>query len=227
MRVLIIEDEKRLAYNVARSLREACGYAIDVALNGEDGLFMALETVYDAICLDMMLPRLDGEGVLRGIRTRKCQTPVLMLTAKDDTTSIVAMLNLGADDYLGKPFDLEELRARLQALIRRSNGHSAPLLTVADLSLDVARALVKRAGRVISLAPMEFRVLEYLLHHEGRIVSKTQLLEHLYDVNWEKFSNVVEVYISGLRKKIDAGAHVKLIHTLRGHGYVIRAEQAE
>lgn len=224
MRILVIEDEKRLAHNIARSLREACGYAVDIALDGEEGLYLATENVYDAICLDLQLPKLAGTDVLRRLRALKLRTPVLILTARDESASVVVLLNLGADDYLAKPFDLEELKARLQSLIRRSQGHADSILLVENLEMDVARAIVRRGGIAVSLSPMEYRVLEYLMHHPGVVVSKSMLLEHLYDYNWEKFSNVLEVYIWGLRKKIDAESEVKLIHTLRGHGYVLCAE---
>ncbi len=222
MRILVIEDEKRLAHNIARSLREACGYAVDVALDGEMGLYMATVASYDALCLDLMLPGLPGLEVLRRLRAMKLRTPVMVLTARDETASVVTLLNEGADDYLAKPFDLEELKARLQALIRRSEGHADATLVVGDLEMDVSRAVVRRGGTALSLSPMEYRVLEYMMHRPGVIVTKTKLLEHLYDFNWEKFSNVVEVYISGLRKKIDANSEAKLIHTLRGHGYMLR-----
>jgi two-component system response regulator PhoP len=165
--------------------------------------------------------------VLRRLRAANVRTPVLILTARDETASVVSVLNQGADDYLAKPFDLEELKARLQALIRRSQGHADSVLTVGDLEMDVARAVVRRGGMALSLSPMEYRVLEYLMHRPGIIVTKNNLLEHLYDFNWEKFSNVVEVYIWGLRKKIDAEHEVKLIHTLRGHGYMLRVGPQE
>jgi two-component system response regulator PhoP len=213
LRILVIEDEKRLAHNIARSLREACGYAVDVALDGEEGLYM--------------LPRLSGMEVLRRLRGLKLRTPVLIVTARDETASVVTLLNQGADDYLAKPFDLEELKARLQALIRRSQGHADSVLRVGDLEMDVARAVVRLRGTALSLSPMEYRVLEYLMHRPGMVVTKGKLLEHLYDFNWEKFSNVVEVYVSGLRRKIDAESETKLIHTLRGHGYVLRAGAPE
>jgi DNA-binding response OmpR family regulator len=222
VRILVVEDEKRLAHNIARSLREGCGYAVDISLDGEEGIYLAAENTYDAICLDLMLPGLAGTEVLRRLRGLKLRTPVLILTARDETASIVSLLNQGADDYLAKPFDLEELKARLQALIRRSQGFADSLLTVGDLEMDVSRAVVRRGGIALSLSPMEYRVLEYLMHRPGIVVTKSKLLEHLYDFNWEKFSNVIEVYVSGLRKKVDADRPSKLIHTLRGHGYVLR-----
>lgn len=222
MRILIVEDEQRLAQNIARSLQETCGYAVDVASDGEDGLFMATETLYDAIVLDLMLPKSPGAEVVLSMRDQGVKTPVLILAARDKKETVVDLLNRGADDYLSKPFDLSELRARIQALIRRSQGHADPRLTVGDLELDVSRGIVQRAGTAIALTPMEYRVLEYLMHRPGGVVSKTELLEHLYDFNWEKFSNVIEVYVAGLRKKIDADTDRKLIHTVRGRGYLVR-----
>ncbi|GAC1361789.1 MAG: response regulator transcription factor [Acidobacteriaceae bacterium] len=222
MRVAVIEDEARLAENIAASLREGSGYAVDVARDGEEGLYLATTNTYDAVILDLMLPRLSGVEVLKKMRRAGVKTPVLILTARDEKESVVGLLNEGADDYLTKPFDLGELRARVQSLIRRSQGHAVPKLTLGDLEMDTVRAAVRRAGVVVMLVPMEYRVLEYMMHRPGKVVSKAELLEHLYDFNWEKFSNVIEVYIAGLRKKIDAGTGVKLIHTLRGHGYVLR-----
>jgi DNA-binding response OmpR family regulator len=227
LRILVIEDEQRLAHNIARSLREACGYAVDISLNGEEGLYMGNLDSYDAVCLDLMLPGMSGAEVLRHLRNNGRKTPVLILTAKDETASVVDLLNRGADDYLAKPFDLDELKARLQALIRRSQGHADSTLTVADLEMDVARAVVRRRGVALSLSPMEYRVLEYLMHRPEVVVTRGMLLEHLYDYNWEKFSNVIEVYISGLRKKIDTDSRPKLIHTLRGHGYILRAGESD
>src|SRR3989441_1977994 len=222
MRVLIIEDEPRLAENVARTLRETAGYAVDVAADGQEGLFLAESTPYDAVLLDLMLPKLDGMQVLKRIRESGQHTPVLVLTARDDKESVVALLNAGADDYLTKPFDLGELLARTKALIRRGKGQPSPVVTIGDLQLNTANRAVQRAGRTIMLTAMEYRVLEYLAHRPGAVVSKTELLEHLYDYNWEKFSNVIEVYISGLRRKLDDGSDRQLIHTVRGQGYVLQ-----
>ena len=222
MRVLIIEDEQRLASNMAEALREACGFAVDTAPDGEEGLFMASGAQYDAVLLDLMLPKVAGAAVLRRMRAQGIKTPVLVLTARQERESVIRLLNAGADDYLSKPFDLGELIARTKALIRRSQGHATPRLGLADLELDTVAGTVRRGGRDVSLTPMEYRVLEYLMHRTGAVVSKTELLEHLYDYNWEKFSNVIEVYIAGLRRKVDAGAAVKLIQTVRGRGYVLR-----
>lgn len=227
MRVALIEDERRLAENIAASLREGAGYAVDVARDGEEGLYLVTENQYDAVVLDLMLPKISGSEVLRRIRAAGTKTPVLILTARDGVESIVGLLNDGADDYMTKPFDLRELRARLQTLIRRSQGLITAKLVLGDLELDMERATVRRAGTVLTMTPMEYKVLEYLMHRPGKVISKTELLEHLYDFNWERFSNVIEVYIAGLRKKIDSAAQTKLIHTVRGHGYVLRESESE
>jgi DNA-binding response OmpR family regulator len=222
MRVLIIEDEARLAENIARSLRESAGYAVDVALDGEEGAFMAESNPYDLVILDLMLPKLDGLTVLQRMRSGGSAVPVLVLTARDEKESIVALLNAGADDYVAKPFDLGELLARAKALIRRGKGQSAALLKVGDLEINTADLSVRRKGKLVSLTAMEYRVLEYLAHRAGAVVPKTELLEHLYDFNWERFSNVIEVYVSGLRRKLEDSGDSKLIHTLRGQGYMLR-----
>jgi two-component system response regulator PhoP len=172
-----------------------------------------------------MLPRRSGLDVVKDIRKRGKTTPILILTAKDERESVISLLDAGADDYVTKPFDLGELLARAKALIRRGKGQPTPVLRVEDLVIDHARRSVKRAGREVQLTPMEYRVLEYLAHRQGVVVPQTELLEHLYDYNWEKFSNVIEVYISGLRRKIDTGSAAHLIHTVRGHGYVLRSEE--
>ncbi len=222
MRVAVIEDERRLAENIAASLRETAGYAVDVARDGEEGLYLATTNGYDALVLDLMLPKLSGVDLLTRLRAAGVRTPVLVLTAREGVDSVLRLLDRGADDYMTKPFDLRELRARLRALIRRSQGYAEPVLTIADLEMDSTRAEVRRGGASLSLSPMEFKVLEYLMHRQGRVVSKNELLEHLYDFNWEKFSNVIEVYVAGLRKKIEGSSGPRLIHTLRGHGYMLR-----
>jgi DNA-binding response OmpR family regulator len=225
MRVLVVEDEKRLAENIARSLRENTSCAVDVVLDGEEGIFLAESSPYDLIVLDLMLPKLSGLDLLRQYRKNGHKTPVLILTARDEKDSVIALLNAGADDYLSKPFDLGELLARSKALIRRGKGEHSPLIVIEDLELDSVGRRVRRAGQSIVLTPMEYRVLEYLAHRPGAVVSKTELLEHLYDYNWEKFSNVIEVYISGLRRKIDENSSVKLIRTFRGQGYSLQANE--
>ena len=219
MRVLIIEDERRLADNIARSLRESAGYAIDCAYAGDEGLYMAQSNPYDLVLLDLMLPGMDGSAVLQKLRATGIASPVLVLTARDERESIIHLLNEGADDYVTKPFDLGELIARAKALIRRGKGHGAPILRVQDVEIDTSRQQVSRSGKPILLSAMEYRVLEYLAHRQGAVVSKTELLEHLYDFNWERFSNVIEVYISGLRRKLNDRSG-ELIKTLRGQGYL-------
>lgn len=221
MRALVIEDERRLAENIAQGLRQSEGFAVDVAPDGEEGLFLSQECAYDIIILDLMLPRLSGEALLDRLRSGGAETPVLILTAKDSKATIISLLNAGADDYLAKPFDMGELIARAKAAIRRNKGHAKSKLSIDTLELNIATRSVRRAGQIIELTPMEYRVIEYLMLHSGSIVSKTELLEHLYDYNWEKFSNVIEVYISGLRRKLDFDGHLKLLHTFRGHGYLL------
>lgn len=222
MRALVVEDEPRLAENIASGLMRCGGFAVDVALDGQEGLQSAEASVYDLIVLDLMLPRLTGEQILKRLRAAGSSCPILVLTAKSGKEDLIAALNLGADDYLAKPFDMGELVARAKSIIRRSKGYASSKLSLDTLDLDFSERSVHRSGKLIKLTPMEYRVLEYLLLHKEKIVSKTQLLEHLYDFNWEKFSNVIEVFISGLRRKIDCDGDVKLLHTIRGHGYSLR-----
>jgi DNA-binding response OmpR family regulator len=220
VRVLIIEDEKRLADNIARSLRESAGYAVDCVHNGSEGLYMVGSNPYDLVILDLMLPGVDGLGVLGKMRSDGKAVPVLVLTARDERESVIALLNAGADDYVTKPFDLGELIARVKALVRRGKGHSSASLKVRNVEIDTSTRRVICNGKAVALSAMEYRVLEYLAHRQGAIVSKTELLEHLYDFNWERFSNVIEVYISGLRRKLDDKNGI-LIQTLRGQGYML------
>ena len=227
MHVLVVEDEERLAENLATAIQKNAGFVVDVALNGVDGLHLATSGVFDAIILDLMLPGMSGQEVLAGLRKTGDKTPVLVLTAKEDKASVIALLDSGADDYLPKPFDLGELLARLKALIRRGKGQASPQLVVGDLVLDFNTRSAKRAGQSVELSPMEYRTLEYLMMRKGSVVSKEELLEHLYDYNWEKFSNVIEVYISTLRRKIDSDKSERLIHTLRGRGYVLRTGEPQ
>ncbi len=221
MRVLLVEDEVRLAENLAAALRDGPGFAVDWAADGEAGDDSARNRVYDLVILDLMLPKLDGLGVLRRLRAREDPTPVLILTAKDGATSIIELLNAGADDYLAKPFDLGELIARAKALIRRGKGASHPTLTALDVELNTLEQTVRRAGVLVDLSPTEYRILEYLIHHPRKIVSKREMLEHLYDYNWEHHSNVIEAHVSNLRKKLDAAQPEAepVIETMRGRGY--------
>jgi DNA-binding response OmpR family regulator len=222
MRVLIVEDEAKLARNIGRSLQETAGYAVDVSTDGEDGLHMAESNSYDTIVLDLMLPKLDGLTLLTRLRKGGSRTPVLVLTARDEKESVVRLLNAGADDYLAKPFDLGELIARVKALIRRGKGQPDSVLRAGTVVVNTLDHQVTLRGKSIRLTAMEYRVLEYLVHRPGAIVSKTELLEHLYDFNWEKFSNVIEVYVSGLRRKLNDGSSHQLIQTVRGQGYLLR-----
>ena len=219
MRVLLVEDEQRVAEIIASALREGPGYAVDIAADGRTGSSLAHDGVYDLIVLDLMLPGLNGLEVLRSIRNRNDRTPVLILTAKIEKQSTVELLNAGADDYLGKPYDLGELIARIKALIRRGKGTPSPIFNVRDLEINSVEKTVKRSGQPVELSPMEYRILEYLVHNPRAVISKRQLLEHLYDYNWERHSNVIEAHISNLRRKLDADSEASYIKTLRGHGY--------
>jgi two-component system response regulator PhoP len=227
MRVLLIEDERRLAENVATALRDGPGFAVDCAEDGLTGLDLAGNHCYDLIVLDLMLPRLDGVALLKKLRSTGDRTAVLILTAKSGPVSIVELLNSGADDYLSKPFDLGELIARAKALIRRGKGIADPTLRLSDLELNTVEQTVHRSGRPVDLSPMEYRILEYLIHRPRVIVSKRELLEHLYDYNWEHHSNVIEAHVSNLRKKLDAVTQQPSIETLRGRGYRMIAERQE
>jgi DNA-binding response OmpR family regulator len=222
MRVLIIEDEKRLAANISRSLRESAGYAVDWAPDGSEGLYMAQSNPYDLMILDLMLPKIDGHTVLQRLRTGGLTFPVLVLTARDDKETVIRVLNEGADDYVSKPFDLGELIARAKALIRRGKGQSTSTLRISNIEINTADRTVRREGRDIFLTGMEYRVIEYMAHRRGAVVTKAELLEHLYDFNWERFSNVIEVYIAGLRRKLDNGDNDSIIQTVRGRGYLLR-----
>lgn len=221
MRVLIIEDEVRLAKSVAQALRECASFAVDISHDGEDGLHMATTNPYDLLILDLMLPKIDGLTILRSLRSRKSSVPVLILTARDTTNDVIEGLETGSDDYLVKPFDMGELVARCKALIRRAHGQPSPILTVGPLSLNTATRQVEFAGRRQMLRGMEYRLLEYLAMRAGQVVSKTDILEHLYDFNSENFSNVIEVYVSSLRRKFDPHTPRRLIHTIRGQGYLL------
>ena len=223
MRVLVVEDETRLAENIASGLREGPGYAVDVAHNGEDAMHCCATATYDLIVLDLMLPRLSGEEVVRRLRAARNATPVLMLTAVAETGRIIHMLDAGADDYLTKPFDLGELIARSRALIRRGKGVSEPILRCGSLRVHTGEQTVSHGSRTIELSPTEYRILEYLMFRPRVIVSKRELLEHLYDFTWEHHSNVIEAHISNLRKKLRTVTESEVLETLRGRGYRLAA----
>jgi two-component system response regulator PhoP len=225
MRVLLVEDEQRLAENIVAALREV-GLAVDHAAEGETGSFLGEQGVYDAIVLDLMLPGKSGQKVLRDLRQRKLHTPVLILTAQEGKESIVELLNSGADDYLSKPFDLGELIARIKALIRRGKGTATTVLTMADVEVNTIHQTVHRRNQLIDLSPTEYRILEYLIHRPRAIVSKQELLEHLYDFDWEHHSNVIEAHISNLRRKLNKAETEPLIETLRHRGYRLRGGES-
>ena len=216
-----MEDEQRLAENIVAALRET-GLAVDHAADGETGSHLGEQGVYDAIVLDLMLPGKSGQRVLQDLRRRKLHTPVLILTAQESKESVVNLLNAGADDYLSKPFDLGELLARIKALIRRAKGVSTPVLVVSDLELNTVQQTVTRRGRSLDLSPTEYRILEYLMHRPRAVVSQRELLEHLYDFDWEHHSNVIEAHISNLRRKLNVNGTEPLIETLRHRGYRLR-----
>ncbi len=223
MRILFAEDEPDLNEIVAQKLKSD-GYSVDCCFNGEEALDVLSYTEYDAIILDIMMPKLDGLSVLKKLRASGKSTPVLLLTAKDGVEDRVNGLDRGANDYLVKPFSLEELSARIRAMTRTSFGRVSNVLTVADLSLDCASHLVKRGERVINLSSKEFALLEYLMNNKGTVLSREKIENHIWNFDYEGGTNVVDVYISYLRKKIDGESPVKLIHTVRGRGYVIREE---
>jgi two-component system OmpR family response regulator len=216
MRVLVVEDESRLAEHVASALREA-GYAVDVASDGERGDFLAQTERYDAVVLDLGLPRIDGLSLLDRWRRAGLTMPVLVLTARGSWHEKVQGIDAGADDYVAKPFHVEEVIARVRALIRRAAGHAASELRCGPLTLDVARARVSIDGAPIKLTSHELRLLSYLMHHRGRVVGQAELIEHIYAQSFERDSNTVEVFIARLRRKLGA----ECIRTVRGLGYCI------
>jgi len=221
MRVLIIEDERRLARNIATVLREQASFAVDISADGEDGLHMAMTNPYDLVLLDLMLPKIGGREILRRLRQAGKVTAVLILTARDARADIVEGLDAGCDDYVTKPFDMGELVARCKALVRRSYDRPSPEIRVGGLVVNTAARRVTCGGKAVLLPAMEYRLLEYLALRGGQVVSKSEILERLYDFESEKFSNVVEVYISSLRRKLSACGQGPVIHTMRGQGYVL------
>jgi two-component system, OmpR family, response regulator len=224
VRVLIVEDDATIADFVAKGLAEA-GYAVDVAPDGERGLELANAGTYDAAIVDVMLPKLDGLTLIDRVRARGIRTPVLILSARRTVDDRVSGLQAGGDDYLIKPFAFAELLARLQALIRRSSGATEPTrLSLADLSLDLLTRKTERAGKSLELRPREFALLEYLMRNAGRVLTKTMILSHVWGYNFNPGTNVVDVLVSRLREKIDRDFEPKLLQTVRGVGYVLRAD---
>ncbi len=222
MRILLVEDDLKIASFVLRGLKGA-GYAVDHAVDGEHGLFLAINKPYDAAVVDIMLPGLDGLSVIERMRQAKVNLPVIILSAKRSVEDRVKGLRTGSDDYLTKPFAFSELLARLQALMRRASGAAEPtMLSLGDLSMNLPAREVIREGRQIDLQPKEYALLEYLLRNAGRVVSKTMIMEHVWDYNFDPQTNVVEARICRLRDKIDKDFGSKLIHTIRGVGYVLK-----
>ncbi len=223
MRILLVEDDRKVASFIRKGLVEE-GHAVDVASEGETGLAMGVDRLHDIIILDVMLPGKPGFQVVRELRQAKVATPVLLLTARDGVEDKVQGLDAGADDYLTKPFAFAELLARVRALLRRGTAAQAPLLQVTDLTLDPAKRTVKRGEEVISLTNREFALLEYFMRNPGRVLTRTMIAEHVWDYSFDSNTNVIDVYVNYLRKKIDTGRERKLLHTVRGVGYVLKAD---
>ncbi|HEY6222575.1 MAG TPA: response regulator [Gemmatimonadales bacterium] len=222
MKLLVVEDDRTVGQYVKRGLAEA-GYQVDLVGDGAEGLQLASDGHYDVLVLDLRLPSMEGRDVLRTLRDRGNPVPVLVLTAQDAVDYKVQALRMGADDYVTKPFALEELLARVEALSRRPKAIAPPVLRVADLALDTGSREVVRAGRAIELTPKEYAVLEYLMRHQGRVMPRTLITEYAWDYHFDPGTNIVDVVITRLRKKIDHGREPKLIHTVRGVGYVVKA----
>ncbi|NWJ97637.1 MAG: response regulator transcription factor [Chloroflexi bacterium] len=223
MRILVVEDENSIAQFVSQGLREA-DFVVDVARNGRDGLEFALSAEYDVIVLDVMLPIMDGLTLLKELRKKGHTTPVLLLTARDEVEDRVAGLDAGADDYLTKPFAFPELLARLRALLRRPPIQAGTVLRLADLEMDTIKREIRRSGQLIELSQREYTLLNYLFRHPGQVLTRTQIAEHIWNFDFVNDSNVVDVYIGYLRRKIDRGFSPPLLHTVRGVGYRLSAE---
>ncbi|HKK02216.1 MAG TPA: response regulator transcription factor [Desulfuromonadales bacterium] len=223
MRILLVEDDRETSAYIAKGLSES-GHVVDVAGDGKEGLFLALEEDYDVMVVDRMLPGLDGLAVIQALRSSGKRTPILVLSALGEVDNRVQGLRAGGDDYLVKPFAFAELLARLEALTRRGESEASQVsLNVGPLEMDLLSRVVKRSGRPIELQQREFRLLEYLMRHAGQVVTRTMLLEHVWDYHFDPQTNVIDVHISRLRAKIDKGFDQPLLHTVRGTGYVLRA----
>jgi heavy metal response regulator len=221
MRILIVEDEKKVAAFIKKGLEEET-YAVDAAYDGEEGLFLAQENQYDLVILDLMLPAIDGLEVLSRLRGNKVDTPILLLTAKDSVEDKVTGLNTGADDYLTKPFAFSELLARIRVLLRRGKAETKTVLQIDGLTLDLVSHKVNRDGEEIELTGKEYSLLEYFMRNQGKVLTRTMIAEHVWDYNFDTFTNVIDVYVNHLRKKIDKSYPDKLLHTLRGVGYIMK-----
>ncbi len=224
MRILVIEDEEDLAYLIKKGLEEE-KYSVDVCYDGVEGLYMAEEVSYDAMILDVMLPGLDGIAVLKSLRAGNIPTPVLMLTARDALEDKIKGLDTGADDYLTKPFEFRELLARIRSLLRRNAPQKSAVFKIEDLELDTAMREVSRGGEKVRLTVKEYMILEYLVYNRQRVVSRSDIVEHVYDDTYDRDSNVIDVHINSLRKKLNQGHEDQLISTVRGAGYILRKEQ--
>jgi heavy metal response regulator len=222
MRILVVEDESKVASFIKKGLEEE-GYAVDLAADGRQGLMLALDRVHDLVIMDINLPGLDGLGVLKELRQAKVKTPVLLLTVRATIEDKVLGLDTGADDYLTKPFSFQELLARVRALLRRRADADPVLLQVADLALDPARRLVHRGKDKIELTAKEFALLGYFMRNPGRVLTRTMIAEHVWDYDFDTMTNIIDVYVNHLRKKIDAERQPRLIHTVRGVGYIMKA----
>jgi two-component system copper resistance phosphate regulon response regulator CusR len=218
MRVLLVEDDERLASSVANQLRHA-GFAVDVVARGADALRESAISPYDAIVLDLQLPDADGMDICRRLRERGAPVRIIMATARDGVADRITGLDIGADDYLVKPYSVQELVARLRALLRRPEAALPPVYRVADLELDTATRVARRGGRTVELTTKEFMVLEYLMRNAGRVLTREQISEHAWDANYDPFSNVIDVYVARLRRKVDQPDESQLIETIRGAGY--------
>jgi heavy metal response regulator len=226
VRILLVEDEQQAAQMLAKGLREQA-YAVDVAADGEAALYQAGINDYDLIILDVMLPLKDGFTVCRELRTGASAVPVLMLTARDGVQDRIAGLDIGADDYLVKPFDFHELLARVRALLRRGPALQSVQLTVADLTIETRARIVRRGGKQLALTAKEYALLEYLMRRADDVVTRSDIAEHVWDATFDPFSNLIEVYIQRLRRKVDEGHALKLIRTLRGEGYRLTAGEED
>jgi heavy metal response regulator len=223
MRILVIEDEKKVATFIKKGLVEE-HYAVDTAFDGEEGLYMAEVNEYDLIVLDLMIPKIDGFGVLKKIREKKNTAPILVLTAKDSVDDTVRGLDAGCDDYLTKPFAFAELLARIRALLRRDKKEKESVLQIADLSLSIVTHKVMRQGKEIELTSKEYALLEYFMRNPEKVLTRTMISEHVWDYHFDSNTNVIDVYVNYLRKKIDKDFDPKLIHTIRGIGYMMKRE---
>lgn len=221
MRILIVEDERRLSDIIKKGLIEE-GFAVDQAFDGEEGQYLIESESYDVIVMDILLPKIDGIKICQNIRQKQNTVPILILTAKTQVEDRVIGLQAGADDYLAKPFAFIELKARLQALLRRSHHQISMVLKINDLEVDPIKHLAQRSGVVIALTPKEFSILEFLMRHQNEVITRTQITEHVWDYNYDALSNVVDVFIATLRKKVDSRHKIPLIHTIRGVGYTIK-----